>query len=138
MHNAMRGTTLNSTRKELLMKRSDLSLLTAIALCAASSLAGAHGVNSTSATDSSYSTGASTTSAEQKSEALAKCDAKGGYARKACIDEAEAGRQGSAQAQPSEPSDRAMQSMTKEEESKSMPLPGQANDHSTVTKDAGR
>src|SRR5215472_16725850 len=134
----MRGTTSNSTRKELVMKRSDLSLLLAIALCAASPMAGAHGVNSTSETDSSNPTGASAVTAEQHSDALAKCDSESGDARKACIDEAGADRQGPAQAKPSEPSDRAMQSMTEQEESKSMPLPGQANDHSTVTKDADR
>ena len=120
------------------MKRSDLSLLIAIALCAAGPLAGAHGVNSTSKTDASNSTGGSTITAEQRSDALAKCDSKSGDARKACINEAEVGRQGPAQAKPSEPGDRAMQSMSEQEESKSMPLPGQANDHSTVTKDVGR
>jgi len=134
----MSGTTLNRTRKELLMKRTNLSLLIAVALCAASPLADAHGGNSKSETDPSTSTGTSTITAEQHSDALAKCNSKSGDARKACIDEAEAGREGPAQAQPSEPSDRAMQSMSEQEESKSMPLPGQANDHSTVTKDADR
>ena len=133
----MLGTTLNSLEKELLMKRANLSLLIAMALCAASPMAGAQ-AKSTPKTDSSNSTSASTITAEQRSDVLAKCDSKSGDERKACVDEAKAGRQGSAQAKSSDPNDRAMQSMSEEEESKSMPLPGQANDHSTVTKDPAR
>jgi hypothetical protein len=39
-------------------------------------------------------------------------------------------------AQTASASDQPMKSMTKEEESTAMPLPGQANDHSTLAKDS--
>lgn len=44
--------------------------------------------------------------------------------------------EGANSAQTANAPDKAMKSMTKEEESTSMPLPGQANDHSTLAKDS--
>jgi len=115
------------------MKRSLLSLLIGVAVGAASAMAGAEGVNSSPSPDSSNTANPTTANADRYSDAIKQCDTKTGDARDACMDQARAGSQGSAQA--SQPSDRAMQPMSEEEESKSMPLPGQANDHSTVAKD---
>ena len=115
------------------MKRFVLSLLIGVAVGAVSAVAGAQGVNSNPNTGSSNTSNPTAGNADQHSDAIKQCATKTGQARDACMDQARARSQGAAQA--SQPGNRAMQSMTKEEETMSMPLPGQANDHSTVAKD---
>lgn len=112
------------------MKRSLLWVLIGIALGAVSVTVGAEEATSPQATASPGATSAPPMTADHQSDLQASCDVKSGKAKEECPDGARAGGRETDEA-PSQP---AMQPMTTEEESSSMPQPGQANDHSTLAK----